>query len=335
MNNTNIQKIIGSVIIVSLLGWFVYSMFFKPEEGMHIIVEAENAAGLEPDNSVNAQGFQIGTVESMRLKQDFSGKVLINILLKSDLALPKDSIIAVITDADLMGTKMVDLVYTNQYCKNCLSNYDTIYSQTGSYFDTEINELEPFMSLIEQTYETLDTAVKSWKNQNIGDYDAKMREAERDIKEMMANFTTATNNATTLMKTTTTSFGRISKDAESVMANFEGETMKQIQADVVTIQKNFEKANFDQTSDNVEKALKKWNTTLEKITLTQEILAAITKKMEKGQTGSLAQILNDPRFQSEEDANSKPLNLNYSKLLEDIRLHPEKYTHLIGKKEKK
>ena len=37
--------------------------------------------------------------------------------------------------------------------------------------------------MIEQTYETLDTAVKSWRNENLGDYDAKTRQAERDISQ--------------------------------------------------------------------------------------------------------------------------------------------------------
>lgn len=332
MNNRTIQKIISGVIVTALLGWLVYALFLKKEEGMNIIVESELVAGLEPENAVTANGLNVGTVKSMRLKQDFSGKVLINLFLTQlDLNIDKDSVVAVITDADLMGTKQLNLVFQKGNCKNCLVNNDTIYSELGSYFDKEISELEPMMQLIKNTYETLDTAVKSWKEQNLGDYNAKARQAERQIKEMMANFDVAVNSGKKLASKSTTTFGRISKDAEVVMANFESENIKTIQANVATIQANMDKADFEKTSKNVENAMAQWNSTLESIDKTKEIYTAILKKLETGSTGSLAKILNDPRFQGDPN-NTEPLNLNYANLLEDIRLHPEKYTYLFGRK---
>lgn len=332
MNNRTIQKIISGVIVTALLGWLVYALFLKKEEGMNIIVESELVAGLEPENAVTANGLNVGTVKSMRLKQDFSGKVLINLFLTQlDLNIDKDSVVAVITDADLMGTKQLNLVFQKGNCKNCLVNNDTIYSELGSYFDKEISELEPMMQLIKNTYETLDTAVKSWKEQNLGDYNAKARQAERQIKEMMANFDVAVTSGKKLASKSTTTFGRISKDAEVVMANFESENIKTIQANVATIQANMDKADFEKTSKNVENAMAQWNSTLESIDKTKEIYTAILKKLETGSTGSLAKILNDPRFQGDPN-NTEPLNLNYANLLEDIRLHPEKYTYLFGRK---
>jgi paraquat-inducible protein B len=332
LNNKTTQKIITGIIVAALLGWLMYALFLKPEPGMNIVVESESVAGLEVDNIVMANGLKVGEVKSMRLKQDFSGKVIINLLItQTDLKIEKDSAIAVITDANLMGMKQLNLTFPKGNCKKCLANNDTIYSELGSYFDAEISELEPMMQLIQRTYETLDTAVKSWKQQNLGDYDAKARQAERQIKEMIANFDVAMNSGTKLMKKSTTSFERISKDAEVVMANFESDNIKKIQANVVTIQANMDKADFEKTTKNVENAMTQWNSTLESINKTKEIYTAIVKKLEAGSTGSLAQILNDPRFQAD-PKNTEPLNLNYAKLLEDIRLHPEKYTYLLGKK---
>ena len=331
MNNRTIQRIIGGILVVGLLGWLAYSFFLKPKPGMNIVIESKSVAGLEPDNIVIANGLQVGKVTSMRLKQDFSGKIIINIQIEDeDLSIPRDSVHAIITDADLMGTKQMDLIFPNGACVKCLAHNDTIYSELGSYFDTEIDELEPMMQLIEQTYATLDTAVKSWRQQNLGDYNTKAREAERDIKEMIANFNTAMDDGTELMKKTTTSFERISKDAEVIMANFEDESLKKIKDNVATIQANIDKADFEKTAENVENAMSKWNETLENITRTKELYTAILKKLEAGSTGSLAQILNDPRFQSDPNS-TEPINLNYAKLLEDIRLHPEKYTYLLGK----
>ena len=331
MNNKTIQRIISGILVVGLLGWLGYSLFLKPKPGMNIVIESKFVAGLEPDNLVIANGLEVGRVKLMQLKQDFSGKVIVNIQIKDEnLRIPKDGVKAVITDADLMGTKQLDLVFSSGGCTNCLVNNDTIYSELGSYFDTEINELEPMMKLIEDTYSTLDTAIKSWRQQNLGDYNTKAREAERDIKEMIANFNSAMNDGTELMKKTTTSFERISKDAEVIMANFEEESLKEIQDNVATIQANIDNADFDKTAKNVENTMSKWNATLENITRTKELYTAVVKKLEAGSTGSLAQILNDPRFQSTSDTSSLTI-ADYAKLLEDIRLYPEKYTYFLGR----
>ena len=292
MNNKTIQRIISGILVVGLLGWLGYSLFLKPKPGMNIVIESKFVAGLEPDNLVIANGLEVGRVKLMQLKQDFSGKVIVNIQIKDEnLRIPKDGVKAVITDADLMGTKQLDLVFSSGGCTNCLVNNDTIYSELGSYFDTEINELEPMMKLIEDTYSTLDTAIKSWRQQNLGDYNTKAREAERDIKEMIANFNSAMNDGTELMKKTTTSFERISKDAEVIMANFEEESLKEIQDNVATIQANIDNADFDKTAKNVENTMSKWNATLENITRTKELYTAVVKKLEAGSTGSLAPII--------------------------------------------
>ena len=331
MNNKTIQRIISGILVVGLLGWLGYSLFLKPKPGMNIVIESKFVAGLEPDNLVIANGLEVGRVKSMQLKQDFSGKVIVNILIKDEnLRISKDGVKAVITDADLMGTKQLDLVFSSGECTNCLVNNDTIYSELGSYFDTEINELEPMMKLIEDTYSTLDTAVKSWRQQNLGDYNTKAREAERDIKEMIANFNSAMNDGTELMKKTTTSFERISKDAEVIMANFEEESLKEIKDNVAAIQVNIDKADFDKTAKSVENTMSKWNATLESITQTKELYTAVVKKLEAGSTGSLAQVLNDPRFQSTTDTSSLTI-ADYAKRLEDIRLYPEKYTYFLGR----
>ena len=84
--------------------------------------------------------------------------------------------------------------------------------------------------------------------------------------------------------------------------------------------------DFNKTADLAEVAVKDWNETLEKIELTKEILGALLKKLEAGNDGTLAKILNDPRFQS--DASKE--KVDYAALLEDIRLNPSKYTYLLS-----
>lgn len=335
MKNSKVQQIISAILVIGLLSLLVYFLFLKTEPEIHVVIEADFVAGLEPDNMVTTQGLTIGMVESMQLKKDFSGKVIINILLTNmNVKIPKDSVVAVITDADLMGTKQINLVYNGNNCVNCLSDYDTIRSALGSYFDAEINELEPLMTLVQQTYETFDTAVKSWKNENLGNYDAKTRQAERDITQMMQNFNTAAKTTSQLIDNANNAYKRMSDDTAIVMTNFQGEKLKEIQKNVATIQENLEDADFEKTQKNITATLETWNATYAEIEQAQKIFNIISKHLEQGQPGSLAQILNDPRFQSEDD-NTGTIELDYSELLKDIRNNPEKYTSLRGYKEKK
>jgi len=323
--NNNL-KILGSIVTFTIVGLVAYFLFFAPEKGLHIIVEAEDAAGLEPDNLVVASGIQIGIVDKMQLKSDFSGKIIIDLkLTATELSIPKDSVKAVITDSDLMGTKQIELVFRNGCQENCLMAYDTVYSSLGSYFDDEINDLAPFMALVTETYETLDTVIKGWREDNFGDYDTKMRETERQLKEMTANFISATDQSLTLVEKSKLSYDRILEDATPLYETFQGEEVGQIQSNIETITKKLETANFDKTAGLAEAAVKDWNGTLENIELTKEVLEAIVKKLGTGSDGTLAKILNDPRFQSDGTKDS----VDYAALLEDIRLNPSKYTYLL------
>ena len=154
-----------------------------------------------------------------------------------------------------------------------------------------------------------------------------MRQAERDIKQMMKNFTAAAKTTTQLINNTNASYERISSDATIVMENFKGETLETIQSNIATIQKNLETADFEQTQNNIKTTLEQWNTTYTEIEQAQKLFNLISKKLEKGESGSLAQILNDPRFYDGEKINIE----DYTKLLQDIRNNPEKYTYLFYK----
>jgi paraquat-inducible protein B len=321
----NNQKILGSVVTTLILVFVAYFLFFAPEEGVHIIVEAENAAGLEQDNLVVTGGIQVGVVHKMQLKKDFSGKIIIDLRLTiTEFSVPKDGVYAVITDADLMGTKQLELVFKTNNCnENCLEAYDTIYSSLGSYFDDEINDLAPLMALITDTYETLDTVIKSWKQENFGNYDTKIRKAERQIKEMTNNFIMATDKSIALVEKSTNSYNRISEQIIPIYETLQGEEVVLIQENIETITTNFESVDFEKTTALAQNAVKDWNVTLENIEVTKEILGAILKKLEADSDGTLAKMLNDPRFKSEGTT-------DYAKLLEDIRLNPSDYTYLLG-----
>ena len=265
MKNNKIRQIIYAILIIGL-SILVYVLFFKPESGLHVVIESKEVANLEPDNMVTSRGLTIGIVKSMRLKNDFSGKIIIDILLTNqDLRIPKDSVIAVITDSDLMGTKQVELVYEGSNCTSCLSDYDTIYSDLGSYFDKEINELEPLMAVIQHTYETLDTAVKSWRDKNLGDYNARMRQSERDIKKMMENFTEAGKTTSALLKNSSAAYKNMSEDAAVIMASIEAETINSIKSNLKDFEQSIQKADFEKTQDNISATLDKWTTTYAEI----------------------------------------------------------------------
>jgi hypothetical protein len=327
--NPKIFKIISTVVVIALLGTLIYVKFFTPEDGMHLIVEVEDAASLEVDNAVTCRGFIVGRIAEMQLKSDFSGKIIIDVHLnKADLALPKTATYASITDADLLGTKQLEISYDYLCEGDCLQNYDTLKGTLGSYFDRELEELQPFFNRTAATFEGVDTFVQNWKRRASSDYEIQSELAAKQLKEMTKNFKQATERATVLTEKSSKSYARIKKNSTIVLTNFEQADAKLIQQNLEILQRKVDEFDLTNTKKMSAAALKDLEVTTKQLAVTKELLNTITGKMNVENGGSLAKILNDPRFQASDPNKSSKSIADYAALLEDIRLNPGKYTSI-------
>jgi hypothetical protein len=304
--------------------------FVSKDKDIVVSFEIDNVAGLANDNLVLANGMRVGRVKDIRLKSDYSGQLEVFLrLYNPSVKIPKNAV-AVITDTDMMGTKAVRFSYDEPCTEGCLADGDRVKAAIGSYFDDEMLELNPLLQKAENTYSTLDTMLKLWRTKRFGDDNSKLRQAEKDIKEMMANFDEATVAGKKLAINSSQKVTLIQQHSQAVLQNFEGQELEEIAKNTATFQANLKATNFEKLSQQLTEVLEKIKITEKSISQTQQILAAIIQKIkQKENGGTVAKFLNDPRFQS--DNNNKNNDLDVAKLLEDIRLYPERYTFLLKK----
>ena len=94
------------VILISGYMWFTNVLSLKNSQ--EILVSFEDAAGLERGTSVFIRGINCGKVSQILLRDE---DVLISLLVDFDLSL-KQGTEFIISDADLMGNKKIDIIQT-------------------------------------------------------------------------------------------------------------------------------------------------------------------------------------------------------------------------------
>ncbi|GAA4839008.1 MlaD family protein [Algivirga pacifica] len=103
---------------------------FSSENTYYVVYD--NAAGLLESNTVQLNGFQVGTVRDIKILQDKGNKIGVEIAIDKALRLPKNTV-AKLSDNGLLGEKMVDLDIPQ-------SKGNVTYLEGGDYIKGEIEE---------------------------------------------------------------------------------------------------------------------------------------------------------------------------------------------------
>ena len=123
---------IGLVFIVAL-ALFIWGFnylkgfnLFKEQRVLYAVYD--QVSGLTKANPVSINGLKVGQVSDIYFEPDFSGKIIVELTIETQLPIPKNSV-ALIYSSDLMGSKAIDLKLGG----------DTALAMTG---DTLLNKVE-------------------------------------------------------------------------------------------------------------------------------------------------------------------------------------------------
>ncbi|HIE16123.1 MAG TPA: MCE family protein [Bacteroidales bacterium] len=157
--------IIGSlfVIVIALLVMGINYLkgidFFNPNNTFYAVYS--NVNGLKVSNDVTVNGYTIGQVRDISLKQDFSG-VVVAFSIDKEFNIP-DSTIAQIYSSDIMGTKAVRLILSKASKK--LSDGDTLIPDSEKDLKAQVNaELLPLKKKTESLIMSFDSALAIIQN---------------------------------------------------------------------------------------------------------------------------------------------------------------------------
>ncbi|MFZ4414729.1 MAG: MlaD family protein [Bacteroidales bacterium] len=265
--------------------------------------------GLVPSNPVYINGIKVGFIQDVEFVSNESSTIKVAIVFSSKLAVPDNSI-AKIYSADLMGSKAIQIILGNSKTK--LKGGETLKSDIESDLKEEISrQVLPLKLKAEELMSSFDSVLIAVKLVFNSATQQNLSKSFENIKITMENIKNTTYNVDTLVSTQRNRLASIIVNFESISHNIRNNNDKitNIITNFSTLSDTLAKANINQTILSANKVLGD--------------MSGIMQKINKGE-GSIGMLVNNDTLYKKLESSAKNLDL----LLEDFRLHPERYVKI-------
>jgi phospholipid/cholesterol/gamma-HCH transport system substrate-binding protein len=303
------REIKTAILVIASIALFIWGYSFLKGKDLlanykTFYVQYDNVEGLVKSAPVTINGLNVGKVSKVEFLTDNSGKIRVELQIKSDFPFSKSSI-ASIYEPGLIGGKQI-MITPNFEDKIIAESGITLHGDVKPGLTTLVAQrLTPLQEKVEKMVVSADGLLK-----NVNSIlDSKTKE---NLKSSIAN-----------LDATLAEFKVASENVNEMLAENKGK--------INTTIANFDKAsgNFAKISDSLAKVnIGKTVKNLEKT------LASVDKIMADVQSGkgTLGKLAKDETLYTNFAKTSKELEL----LLQDLRLNPTRYVNvsLFGKKNK-
>ena len=294
--------------ILVLLGIILFIFGFNYLKGQNLLdssktyyVVYDNVEGLVPSTPVTINGLSVGKVISIGFKDDNSGKLLVELLVDNDFQFSKNST-AELYDTGLIGGKAVAIIPA--FDNAGTAENEAVLSGTvkAGLTDALASQLTPLQAKVEKMLVSADALLS-----NLNDvFDAT---AKANLKTSIAALSVTMNE-----------FQGTSKELNEIM---QGNKSK-----ISAVLTNAETATNDLTKITGSLSKSDLGATLNKLESTLASFDDIMGNLEKGE-GSMGKLLKDDALYNNLEGATEELE----SLLKDIKLHPNRYTRILSKKE--
>ena len=303
------REIKTAILVIASIALFIWGYSFLKGRDLltnykTFYVQYDNVEGLMKSAPVTINGLNVGKVSKVEFLNDNSGKIRVELQIKSDFPFSKSSV-ASIYEPGLIGGKQI-MITPNFNDKTIAESGITLQGDIKPGLTTLVAQrLTPLQEKVEKMVVSADGLLK-----NVNSIlDSKTKE---NLKSSIAN-----------LDATLAEFKVASENVNVMLAENKGK--------INTTISNFDKAsgNFAKISDSLAKVnIGKTVKNLEKT------LASVDKIMADVQSGkgTLGKLAKDETLYNNFAKTSKELEL----LLQDVRLNPTRYVNvsLFGKKNK-
>ena len=301
---------IGLVFIVAL-ALFVWGFsylkgfnLFKEQRVLYAVYD--QVGGLSKANPVSINGLKVGQVSDIYFEPGYSGKIIVEITIETELPIPKNSI-ALIYSSDLMGSKAIDLKLGTDSLLTI--NGDTIGTRVEASLKEAVNQqIQPLKAKAEELILSIDSVVTVIKLIFNDKARENLSSSLASVQATFENLENASGNLDEMIAAEKIRFGEIMENIESISTTISqnGENIDNILANFSTISDSLAKAEIPQTFANINRVVGD--------------VADIMAKIEKGE-GTLGMLVNDDDLYQDLQKSAEQLNL----LLEDLRVNPKRY----------
>lgn len=292
---------------IALLFWGVNFLkgkdFFSSDKVVYAVYD--QVEGLSASNPVTVNGMKVGSVRSLELLKDNSGKILVSMHVTDKVHIPVNST-AQIFSVDILGSKGIRILLSKEGME--LKDGDTLLSGFQKSLSDDLGEqVGPLKTKAESLISSMDSVLYIIREVFNDRTKNNLRKSFESISHSLASIENIAGNIDTAMS----GEGRLKsifENLESISANLKNSN------DKISLMIN----NFSAISDTIAQA--NISQTLEKTKKTLEQTAGIMEKVNKGE-GSLGQLVNNDSLYTNLNSSAKNLNL----LLTDLRMNPGRY----------
>lgn len=326
-----------TIVAVALLIWG-----YKYLKGTNLLtsstlyyVEYDNVDQLSISTPVLVNGFQVGIVSNIYMKPE-NQKIEVTLEITEDINIPKTTA-AQIFSTGFMGGRAVNLDFGGKMCKgaNCAQSGDYLQGQTKNLFSSMIGNPQDLSPYMDEVRMNVGGIVDSIKNRVVGP-DGETNESVEDVKTILANVKRLTISLDRMMASSTTKIDGLLDDAQVITNNLKSNNSR-INSFITNVDELTGKLNSADITGTVDKAstamdgasdaIKGLETTLASADEAVKDLSVLLKKVNSTE-GTMGMLLNDKKLY--EDLDRTLTNMDF--LLQDLRLHPERYRRILSKK---
>lgn len=303
---------IGLIVIagIAFLFWGINYLkgrdFFTSQKLVYAVYERVD--GLSRSNPILVNGLKIGTINSLLLMPDHSGRIVVAMHIENKMHIPRNSV-AQIYSTDILGTKAVQLLLGDS--KEEIERGDTLASSIQKNLTQEVSEqVAPIKEKTENLIASLDSILSIVRSV----FNEKTKENLRSTFESIASSLKSLASITGTMDTVMAREGRLRvlfKNLESITGNLSknSEKISNIITNFSSISDTLAKANIAATLENTRKTLEQTN----------KLFTGINSG--KGTMGQLA--TNDSLYINMNNT-ARDLDL----LLKDLKANPKRYVSI-------
>ncbi|MFZ4399808.1 MAG: MlaD family protein [Bacteroidales bacterium] len=308
------------IITIAIVIWGVNFLKSKDIFSSQMVCYAyyHKVDGLVASNPVYINGIKVGYVKDVAFASNEAPYIKVAIVFNSPLAIPDNSM-AKIYSADLMGSKAIQIIWGNSKTK--LKGGEILKSEIEADLKEEISrQVVPLKMKAEELMSSFDSvliAVKLIFNQST---QKNLSQSFENIKISLDNIKNTTYNVDTLVSTQRNRLASIITNFESISHNIRANNDK-----ISNILNNFSSLSDTLAKSNISQTIHSANKVLGD-------MSGIMLKINRGE-GTIGMLINNDTLYRKLESSSKNLDL----LLEDFRLHPERYVKIsvFGDKRRK
>lgn len=315
---------VGIVVIVAIALFIFGFQFLKGKNIFNkqttLFSVYDKIDGLIEANPLQVNGFKVGQVSKIELLRvgDTSYKVKVSFILTEDVKIPKNSKARIIS-ADLLGTKAVQIIF-NQEETEYVKDGDELIPDTDKSLQENVSaEIAPLKKKMEGLIGSIDSVMTVVKEVMNADVRNNLIASFESIKNTIKTLESTTYKVDTLVSSEQARLANIINKVNSIAANIErnNDKITNIINNFSSLSDTLAKSKIKETIENTNKALAQAN----------GIIADINAG--KGSVGKL--IKNDSLYNN---LNKSAADLD--KLMNDLRINPERYMHfsIFGRKPK-